>query len=108
MGDEAVAHFRVSVGWCGGHGEAILDGDNRIRRIDDLPLFLDEDGRRRIEEAVDLSLARSAIPAVRVTARVRPEAKKSRNYTIPGAPRERYALLVVTELLAARVETEEP
>jgi hypothetical protein len=102
-GQEAPATFTVSTGWCGGHGEAVLDGDARIRSLGGLPIYLDDAGWRLIRDRVNLSGAWRDAPVVRVTGRVRLEKREERNESIPGAPTERYVALIVTALEDAQV-----
>ena len=102
-GEEGIGHFTMSTGWCGGHGEAVLDADRRILSRDGLPIFLDDDSRQEILAAIDLSGTWRGSPVVRVSGRVRLAKRKARNSSIPGAPKESYYALVVTSLEQALV-----
>jgi hypothetical protein len=106
VGEERFAHFTASLGWCGGHGEAVLDEERHVRVLDGLPVFLDDLGRQRILDSIDLAGSHAGTPVVRVSGRVRLEPRTERNSSIPGAPRQRFLALVVTSLEEARLVEE--
>jgi len=105
-GDDGLFRLTVSVGWCGGHGEAVLTEDQAIRTHDDLPIFVDDGSMETILGRVDLGGSWLGSPVIRVRGRGRLERRKGRNSSIPGAPKERYVALVVTALSEARVDGE--
>ena len=100
---EGPARFTMSLGWTGGHGEAVLDEDRGIRTRDGLPIFVDGRSSSEIEARVDLSGSFRGSPVVRVAGTVRVAPRKERNSSIPGAPRERFLALEVLSLDAVRV-----
>ena len=105
-GEEGVALFTVSTGWCGGHGDAVLDEDQCVRTLDGLPIFLDDDAWQMIVEKIDLTGTWLGSPVIHVSGRVRLERRTRRNASIPGAPKEQYLALVLTSLEAARIAGE--
>ena len=102
-GEEGAGLFTVSTGWCGGHGEAVLDAERRILTQDGLPIFLDDSGWQAILLKIDLSGAWRGSPVVRVSGRVLLTRRKARNGSIPGAPKQVFYALVVTSLEKASV-----
>lgn len=102
-GEDGDAVFTASIGWCGGHGEAVLDEEHRIRRRDGLPIYVDSRSWEKVEPLLDLAGSWSGSPFARVTAHVRLEPRSARNRTIPGAPRQKLIALVILALGGAEV-----
>ncbi|MEN8151270.1 MAG: hypothetical protein ABFS86_15750 [Planctomycetota bacterium] len=100
--------FRVttSLGWCGGFGEAVLDGTGAIRRHDDRPVYVDGAVQDEILERVDLSGSFAGEPVIRVAGRGRLERRTEVNPSIPGGEERGYVALVICELGEARIEGE--
>ncbi len=101
----------VSHGWCGGIGEAVLDPATRsLRRVDDLPVFLDAASESLLMAGVDLSGTWEGTPVVRFAGRVRLERRRGSNPSVPppGLDADHYALVIEelreTLVVGTRVE----
>jgi len=103
-GRDGPFRLTVSLGWCGGHGEAVLDGSRAILRHDDLPVYVDPESQETILERIDLRGRFRGTPVIRIAGRGRLKRRRGRNSSIPGAPKQRYMALIVTSLDEARVE----
>ena len=91
----------VSSGWTGGHGEAVLDAERRIRRVDDLPVFLADESHAAVFERADLRGTWSGSPVVRVAGRVRLERRRGRAPGIPGFGAKTPFVALVVEAIDA-------
>lgn len=94
-----VAVFRISKGWKGGFGEAVLDDENKIRRCEELPVYVDAKSNKEILDQVELPDCYIGQALIIVQGKVHLEKRKERNFTIPGAPEKNFYALVVDELL---------
>ena len=103
---EGPFRLTVSLGWCGGHGEAVLDESRAVRTHDDLPIFVDAGSWETILDRIHLDGTYRGSPVVRIAGRGRLKRRRGRNPSIPGAPKQRYVALIVASLDETRVEGE--